>query len=53
MNLDVEIFILNVWVIVYLLFISENIRRNDMLFWNSKAKHPIAKIKAEKQKNKK
>ena len=49
MNLHVEIFLFNVWVIVYLLSISEKIRRNDMLFWNSKAKYPTEKTKAEKE----
>ena len=42
-------FIFNVWAIVYLLSISEKIIRNDMLFRNSKVKHPIEKIKAEKE----
>ena len=37
----------NVWVIVCLLPMSEKIRRNDTLFWNSKAKHLIEKIIAE------
>ena len=37
----------NVWVIVCLLSMSEKIRRNDTLFWNSKAKHLIEKIIAE------
>ena len=42
----------NVWVIVCLLSISEKIR-NDMLFWNNKAKHPNVKSKAEKEQMKK
>ena len=29
------------------------INKNDMLFWNSKAKHPIEKIKVEEGKTKK
>ena len=37
----------NVWVIVCLLSMSEKIRRNDTLLWNSKAKHLIEKIIAE------
>ena len=53
MNLDVEIFYIRCWVTVYLLSISEKINRNDMLFWNSKAKHPIEKIKVEEGKTKK
>ena len=36
-------YIFNGWVIVYLLPIPEKISRNDMLFWNIKAKHPIEK----------
>ena len=31
---------------------SEKISRNDMLFRNSKAKHPIEKIEVEKEKTK-
>ena len=53
MNLEVEIYYIRCWVIVYLFSISEMINKNDMLFWNSKAKHPIEKIKVEEGKTKK
>ena len=37
----------------YLLSILEKVSRNDMLFWNSKAKHPTEKTKAQKEKKRK
>ena len=34
---------------LYILSVSDKISKNDMLLWNSNAKHPIVKIKQRKK----